>query len=315
MIVSSRKIERPLIAILSLVFFVLAGNTAFADYVPVQHAGGAGQLLFGTDDSESVEYLFVATTTASINMLTVPVYASTSDSGYVRAFTGGHDNPRYIATSSGFNLNVNSSQFPGATINTIFSFIPPIQFSPGVTIGFEFRGGVQFFSFGGNSDAAIYPVYGRGVANSGHGNSSWYLTSYSGNFTTNMYGDIPVITVCSADNPNCSPVPPALPNCSITDIGACVGNALAWAFQVPGDEWDKFSTLKDDIKNKPPFGYFTSAAASIAGISGTSTRAFSLATSSPIMTYIFSPLRAGLVWLLGIASLLWLYKLLTKINI
>jgi hypothetical protein len=104
-------------------------------------------------------------------------------------------------------------------------------------------------------------------------------------------------------------------NCGITDVSACVINAFAWAFSIDQSIFDKFDTLKNDIKNKPPFGYFTSAIGSMTGISATTTGAFTLGESSPIMTYIFTPLRSGLAWVLYFASLLWIYKRLTAIII
>ncbi len=103
--------------------------------------------------------------------------------------------------------------------------------------------------------------------------------------------------------------------CGISDISACVTNALAWAF-VPDDTiFDQFGTLKDDIKNKPPFGYFTSAVNAVSSIRGTDTPQFTLEQSSPLMTYIFTPIRTGLAWVMYLAGLFWLYKRVTNIVI
>jgi hypothetical protein len=103
--------------------------------------------------------------------------------------------------------------------------------------------------------------------------------------------------------------------CGITDVSACVINAFAWAFSPDSTIFDQFATLKDEIKNKPPFGYFTSAIDSIATLNSSSTHAFTLSESAPIMNLIFDPLRAGLAWVLYFGGLIWLYKRLSNITI
>jgi hypothetical protein len=103
--------------------------------------------------------------------------------------------------------------------------------------------------------------------------------------------------------------------CNTFDVGCYFSSALAWAFYPDGSLLDQFTTLKDDIKNKPPFGYFTSAYTAAIGFSTSSSPAFLLATSSPITTYIFAPLRSGLTWLILLAGVYWLYRRLTEIQI
>jgi len=103
--------------------------------------------------------------------------------------------------------------------------------------------------------------------------------------------------------------------CETFDVGCYVSSAFSWAFTIPEGSFDRFSTLKDDIKDHAPFGYFSSAYNTIGGLTGTSTPAFGLATSSPIMALVFTPLRSGLSWLILIAGLFWLYKRLSNIHI
>lgn len=116
--------------------------------------------------------------------------------------------------------------------------------------------------------------------------------------------------------PGITPDTSLIDPCPILGIDVCTafGKMLSWAFIVPQSVWDQFTTLKDDLKNKPPFGYFTSAMTAISGIS-TTTAAFTLQESTPIMTYIFNPLRTGLVWLLYFAAVVWLYKKLSAITV
>jgi hypothetical protein len=103
--------------------------------------------------------------------------------------------------------------------------------------------------------------------------------------------------------------------CQTFDIGCYFSNALSWAFIPSSTVFDKYIQLKDDIKNKPPFGYFTSAYDALFAFSSTSAPAFALASSSPITALVFTPLRTGLSWLILIAGLYWLYKRLTDITI
>jgi len=113
-----------------------------------------------------------------------------------------------------------------------------------------------------------------------------------------------------------APVDTVIPEvCDAYDFFCFMKKGLTWAFIPSSSSFDKFSTLKDEIKNKPPFGYFTSAVSAVEGLEGSTTGSFELEEVTPIYTYIFSPLRAGLSWLIGFASLIWLYKRLTGIQI
>lgn len=105
--------------------------------------------------------------------------------------------------------------------------------------------------------------------------------------------------------------------CPIFGVDICsgFGKVISWAFVPSQESFDRFVSLKDDLKNKAPFGYFTSAAGAISDISATSSPAFALGTSTPIMTHIFNPLRAGIVWLIYFAAIFWIYKRVTRITI
>lgn len=103
--------------------------------------------------------------------------------------------------------------------------------------------------------------------------------------------------------------------CGLTAITGCFVNAFQWAFVPPSTAFDSFATLKDEIKNKPPFGYFTSAVNTFETLNASATPAFALASVAPINALIFTPIRTGLSWLIVFAGLLWLYKRLTHIQI
>ena len=104
--------------------------------------------------------------------------------------------------------------------------------------------------------------------------------------------------------------------CGITDLSGCFKNAVAWAFYPSADSFVKFSTLADQLKDRAPFGYFTSGKNALLGLNATSsTPAYTLATSSPIMATIFTPLRTGLTWVFLFGGVVWIYKRVTHVNV
>ena len=159
------------------------------------------------------------------------------------------------------------------------------------------------------NDGAAVPTY----FNSPTVGTLFYIVDTNLVDITTINNYFPTFASTTVILPDVSLIPP----CPILGIDICTGfgTVISWAFVPPPSSWDQFITLKDDIKTKAPFGYFTSAINSIGSISGTSTSAFIIATSSPIMTYIYTPLRTGLVWLLYFAAGLWIYKRLTNIQI
>lgn len=68
----------------------------------------------------------------------------------------------------------------------------------------------------------------------------------------------------------------------------------------------KFATLRDDLENKPPFGYFTLISDELDNINGSSTPAFSLPDMTGL-SGILDPLRTGLAIILWLAFVLYLY--------
>ncbi len=100
----------------------------------------------------------------------------------------------------------------------------------------------------------------------------------------------------------------ATTTCSITNLSGCFQNALVFAFVPAESSFDRFITLKDQLVNKPPFGYFALLASGLSGLNSTSTPAFALATEDNIVTTIFDPIKTGLSWLLWVFFGVWLYK-------
>lgn len=107
----------------------------------------------------------------------------------------------------------------------------------------------------------------------------------------------------------------ATTTCSFTNLSGCFQNALVFAFVPAEDSFDRFVTLKDQLINKPPFGYFALLADGLSGLNATSSSAFVLATEDNITNIIFNPIKTGLSWLLFVFFGVYLYKRVIAIQL
>lgn len=107
----------------------------------------------------------------------------------------------------------------------------------------------------------------------------------------------------------------ATTTCSFTNITGCFQNALVFAFVPAESSFDRFITLKDQLINKPPFGYFALLANGLSGLNSTSSPAFTLATEDNITNAIFTPLKTGLSFILFVFFGVWLYKRVIAIQL
>lgn len=109
-------------------------------------------------------------------------------------------------------------------------------------------------------------------------------------------------------------VQPEQETCSLTNISACITNALIYLFVPPGDALNGFLSIGDRLDTVKPFGYFTQALDAISGV-GTSTSAYTM-PDIPFQTAIFDPLRDGMaVMLWGIFAFVFYNKRLKNIDI
>jgi len=109
--------------------------------------------------------------------------------------------------------------------------------------------------------------------------------------------------------------PPPAGECGILDLYQCFVDALVFTFIPSTTAFDPFIALKDNLKTKAPFGYFTGAYDALSTFSTSTAPQYALASSTPIYALIFSPMRTGLSWIIILAGLYWLYKRLTNIII
>jgi len=103
--------------------------------------------------------------------------------------------------------------------------------------------------------------------------------------------------------------------CSILNITGCFQNALVFAFVPSQNVFNGFLTLKDEIQNKPPFGYIALLITAFNDVSSETSPAFTLASEDNITDSIFTPIKTGLAWILWFAFGIWLYKRVRSIDI
>lgn len=107
---------------------------------------------------------------------------------------------------------------------------------------------------------------------------------------------------------------PEQETCSITNITACINNALIYLFIPSGTALNSFLSLGDRLDTVKPFGYFTQALEAIGGIS-TSTPAYTM-PDIPFQNEIFDPLKTGMsVILWGVFAFVFYNKRLKNIDI
>lgn len=120
-----------------------------------------------------------------------------------------------------------------------------------------------------------------------------------------------------ATNTNTPPIdlPIVYEDCDVADLFCYMRNAFKWAFTVPSTTFSKFTELKDEIKNKAPFGYITGIYNLFANLNNTTTPAFTLKAVTPITSLVFTPFRTALVWLLYLLFAFALFKRFKDIQI
>ena len=107
----------------------------------------------------------------------------------------------------------------------------------------------------------------------------------------------------------------AYTTCSITDLAGCFQNAIVFLFYPSQSSLNDFSNLYDAIKNKPPFGYISAVQTALQGINDTETSAFTLETMPILDTYIFTPVRTALIWIMWLAFIFMFYHRLKNIHL
>jgi len=317
-----------LIAFLGFVFFQ---NTAYADYVAFQNKFPIPPKIVGTDFPQyrmngtgalgwTVSYTATNTIT-QFDRVDIPFCRfGGTETGEIQLEVRSSTTTGPIIASSTLQVNDGNVSFgygcgagAGQPINaTTSTFVlnKNIQTLEGVSWYFRFRfvgtDSTIYFSLRDSTiseNGGTYVVLdstGNPLLLSGLNYSSAIIGRALGTepSTLNLYNASSTVVVCDT-----------------FDVGCYFSSALSWAFVLPDGAFDPFIQLKDDLKDHAPWGYFTSAYSAINNLSATGTPAFTLATSSPITTYVFNPIRTGINWLLLLGGVFWLYKRSTDIII
>lgn len=318
---------------------MFSGSTAFADIlqqndpVPIPNIPSNGAYGYATADQNLSQHLgatFVATATVLVQAVGIRICKKTGTTGnlWMNAWSGSStmtflQQSAYINNSSIANCPAFGASSAQDVAWTEFQFSSVIGFQLGIT---------QSYTIGSDGNSQYYWIWvdvpqsspffdGLADYGSGYGNAiSWYsprstttvsvapfsklisqayiYTSGTGGFTIAPISDQGIYV-----------------NCGFTDLSGCFSNALAWAFVPPSTVFDQFNALGSDLKNKPPFGYLVSAFTALGNLNASSSAQFALVESTPIMSVIFNPFRAALIWLIGLAALVWLYKHLKDVPV
>lgn len=100
----------------------------------------------------------------------------------------------------------------------------------------------------------------------------------------------------------------ATTTCSITAIGGCFQNALAFLFYPSPGALDSIGNIWELVQNKPPFGYIRTTINSLQQLNASSTVAFSF-EYLPLQEALFTPLKSGLAAILWLVFAVAWYKL------
>lgn len=145
---------------------------------------------------------------------------------------------------------------------------------------------------------------------------TWYCTGVLGGATSSC------MEFAASSSPITTPYPTYTPDsaCSITSgdgIVACLKNAFYWAIIPPQSSFQQFYDLMDALKKKPPAGYFTaySAVFDFNASSSSSTVLVLVDAGSPLMTYVFTPLRTVLLTIIFIFAAVWFFRRVKDIHI
>jgi hypothetical protein len=97
--------------------------------------------------------------------------------------------------------------------------------------------------------------------------------------------------------------------------GGCIDNIFRALFYPSSASLTNFNNLYNMFINKPPFGYINAIINSLKGLNDTGTSVFSLQSLPILNTYIFTPIRTALAWILWVGFAFLLIKLLPSLQL
>ena len=99
----------------------------------------------------------------------------------------------------------------------------------------------------------------------------------------------------------------ATSTCNLTSVAGCFQNALVWAFFPSQSMLTLISSAGNQVKYKPPFGYFFVNLDEIRALNASGTPPTALATMAPLTTYFFHPVDVALASIVGFFTLVGLF--------
>jgi hypothetical protein len=106
--------------------------------------------------------------------------------------------------------------------------------------------------------------------------------------------------------------------CSWIDFSTwtgCFDNLMHDMFTPTTESLTQFNTLYQNYQYKPPFGYIKAIQNALAGINDTATSVFTLQSMPILNTYVFDPIRTGIIWVLWVAFSFIMYHRLKNIHL
>jgi len=143
----------------------------------------------------------------------------------------------------------------------------------------------------------------------GNGNldSHILITEPSNVFQINYEISAPTITFPTSTITTSTPIQITCdPNSGFFSYSFC--NFFAYLFIPSTDSFNRFTTLRNEIGNKPPIGYFTQIKNVLSSVNASGTPVFNIGNYTPLNNSIFTPLKTGLTWLL------WLFFIVVIFN-
>lgn len=138
------------------------------------------------------------------------------------------------------------------------------------------------------------------------------LSTASGTFSFNLTFPLPVNKSFSFNAYFYDSTDATVPTFQSTIIYFSTGNG-GGLIGGPTGSSGEWSQLIGSIQNKPPFGYISGIISSLSNVNDTETSAFTLQHLTILDTYIFTPIRDGIVWVLWIGFAFIFYKRLKDI--
>ena len=150
----------------------------------------------------------------------------------------------------------------------------------------------------------------------GNGNldSHILITEPSNVFQINYEISAPTITFPTSTITTSTPIQITCdPNSGFFTYSFC--NVFLYLFVPSTDSFNRFTTISEQIGNKPPIGYFTQIKNVLSNINASGTPVFNIGNYTPLNNSIFTPLKTGMTWLLWLFFTVVIFNRIRHLNL